>query len=310
MIPFSVHLDNIKLQVEFYNTQEQQIVVNEVINALCSTYSYLHPEYNINTNFNGLYVHGIYTGRTKVLEIKSGNYFIKNNSNNTMIPIYYVSIDIAGLHQYSEKDKIGNDCLMRTVAYFNSNAIPFSYSGLDVCVDIQCNFNNTYGFCNMKSARKNNYYKVYESQPYRTTLYIEKYNNTHNHVMKRTQLYDKGAKNEYIDYPLTRFELKLQSKLFSRYPFESGMLQKQLDKYHILYFPTLQEKDAALSLYAQHEDSIRRRDLHKLGLDKYRIFPDTSEIEWFLFTLYNVYESDLDLPAKVTDNSLIDEYLI
>ena len=303
MIPFSVHLDNIKMQVEFCDNLQQQSVVNGVINALCSTYPFLHPTYNINNNFKGLYVHAIYTGRRKVLEVKSGNYFIKDY-NNKKIPIYYVSIEIAGLHQYSKSDEISHACLMRTVAYFNTYDIPFIYNGLDISVDMLCDFNHTYAFCNMKSAGKKNYYKVYELQPYLTTLYIEKYINTHNHVMKRAQLYAKDAKNEYIDYLLARFELKLQTKLFSRHPFEFGMLQEQLDKYHILYFPTLQEKDAALSLYAQHEDSIRRRDLHKLGLDRYRILPDTSEIEQFLFKLYNVYESDLNLPI----NSAVNEF--
>jgi hypothetical protein len=80
------------------------------------------------------------------------------------------------------------------------------------------------------------------------------------------------------------------------------MLQDEINRYHILYFPTLDEKDTALSIYATHEESIRRRDLHKLGLDRYRIYPDTSEIEWFLTELYNVYEHDLKLPVEKVDN--------
>jgi len=298
----SVHLDNIKLQVEFYNSNDQHRVASEVIDALLSTYSYLHIKYNTNNITSGMLTHTIYTGGSKILEIKSGNYFIKSNRDNTKIPIYYISIEIAGLKQYNNNDKIANDCLIRTVAYFNTYNISFSYTGIDIAVDMQCPFINTYAFCNMKSASKRNYYKVNDLQPYLTTHYIEKYNNTHHSVMKRSYLYDKSFKSGNTTHCLTRFELKLQSKLFSRYPFKSAMLQEQLNKYHILYFPTLQEKDAALSLYAQHEDTIRRRDLHKLGLDKYRIVPDTSEIESFLIELYNVYEHDLDLPIMEVGN--------
>ena len=79
------------------------------------------------------------------------------------------------------------------------------------------------------------------------------------------------------------------------------MLQNELNRYHILYFPTLEEKDAALSLYAHYEDTIRRRDLHKLGLDRYRVIPDTKEIEYFLFSLYNIYESDLGFIMEKVD---------
>ena len=302
MIHFSMHIDNIKLQVEFYNSNDQRSIVSEVINALQSTYSYLHIKYNMNSNTKGLLVHGMFTGGSKILEIKSGNYFIKSNRDNTKIPIYYISIEVAGLKQYNKNDKIAYDCLMRTVAYFNTNNLSFFYTGIDIAVDMQCPFINTYGFCNKKSAGKKNYYKVYEQQQYLTTHYIEKYNHTHNNVMKRSYLYDKSFKNGNTTHCLTRFELKLQSRFFNRYDYSFGILQEQLDKYHILYFSTIQEKDAALSLYARYEDTIRRRDLHKLGLDRYRILPDTSEIENFLFNLYNVYEHDLDLPVSVVDD--------
>ena len=80
-----------------------------------------------------------------------------------------------------------------------------------------------------------------------------------------------------------------------------GVLEKELDRYHILCFPTLQEKAIALSMYAQYENIIRRRDLHKLGLDRYRIYPNTSDVEDFLVSLYNVYEHDLDLPVEKVD---------
>ena len=55
-------------------------------------------------------------------------------------------------------------------------------------------------------------------------------------------------------------------------------------------------------LYGATKSNIRRRDLHKLGLDRYRLFPNTSEIECFLTELYNVYEHDLKLPVEKVDN--------
>ncbi len=293
---YHVHLDNIKIQVEFYNNNDQQRIVDGIVTALLSTYSYLHIKYNIKGITRGMLTHAIYTGRSKILEIKSGTY--KDIYHK---PVYYISIEIAGLKQYDRNDKIAYDCLIRVVAYLNTRVINFTYTGIDIAVDMECPFIYTYAICNIKNAGKKNYYRVYERQPYPTSHYVEKYNHTHHDVMKRSYLYDKSIKENNITYPLTRFELKLQSKLFSKYPYEWGMLQEQLDKYHILYFPTLDEKDAALSLYAQYENTIRRRDLHKLGLDRYRVIPDTKEIEYFLFSLYNIYESDLGFVKEKVD---------
>ena len=55
-------------------------------------------------------------------------------------------------------------------------------------------------------------------------------------------------------------------------------------------------------LYGATKSNIRRRDLHKLGLDRYRVIPDTKEIEYFLFSLYNIYESDLGLAVNDRGN--------
>ena len=301
MINYTLNIDTLKLQIEFINSSEQREVMYELARALEITYPFLKVNYNTNTNPNGAYTHTVNTGRTKILELTSGAF--KDIDRRT---IYFITVEIAGLKQYCNNDKIAHDCLIRLVAYLNTNVIRFHYTGVDIAVDMRCLFINTYAFCNKKAPRVD-YFKVHEPQWYATTHYIEKYNRTHNQVMKRAQLYDKPFKNKYITYPLTRFELKLQSSFFNKYPYKYGMLQDELDRYHILHFPTLEEKDVALSLYADYEDTIRRRDLHKLGLDRYRIYPDTSEIENFLFSLYDVYESDLDLPVEEVDDDWINE---
>lgn len=297
MIQYTVHIDRLKLQIDFLNSSKQREIMDELVRALYTSYPFLNVEYNTNHMSSGAYTNAIYTGGSKILELTSGAFKDKNKRT-----IYFITVEIAGLKQYNKNDKITYDCLIRVVAYLNTYMIDFNYTGIDIAVDMECPFVNTYGFCNKKSARKKNYYKVGEIQPYATTHYIEKYNHTHNRVMKRSYLYDKSIKQGNIYYPLTRFELKLQSNLFNRHPYTASMLQEQLDKYHILYFPTVDEKYQALSLYAANEDTIRRRDLHKLGLEQYRIVPDISEIEDLLIELYDVREHDLGLPVKSVDD--------
>ena len=222
--------------------------------------------------------------------------------DNKRVILFFFCIEFAGLKRYNNKiDDISGKCLKRVVAYLNTNSIRFDISSLDIYVDLFTKINYTYAFCNKKAAGVK-YYSVNDRQPYLSTHYIEKFNNTHNRVMKRAYLYDKSFKENNINCNITRFELKLQSNFFNRHSFIQGVLKKELDRYHILYFLTLKEKRSVLDYYAQYEHTIRRRDLHKLGLDKYRIIPDTKEIEYFLFSLYNIYESDLGLAVKQTNN--------
>lgn len=304
MINYTVNIDTLKLKIDFINSSKQREVMDRLARALHTTYPFLKVNYNTNPIPNGAYTHTVNTGRTTILKLTSSAY--KDLYKRT---IYFITVEIAGLKQYHKNDKIAHDCLIRLVAYLNTNNIQFDYSGIDIAVDMMCPFIYTYAFCNKRAAGVN-YYKSYEQQYYLTTYYIERYNKTHNKVMKRAQVYDKSVKDNYISYPLTRFELKLQSSFFNRNPYIYGMLQDEINRYHILYFPTLGKKDAALALYSQYENNPKRRsrDIDKLGLERYRLYPDTRGIENFLLELYNVYEHDLKLPVEEVDNSWFDEY--
>lgn len=290
----TTNIDTLKLQIDFRFSSEQREVMNNISEYLITTYSFLNVTYDTSTNV--ALTHRVHTAGTKILELVSGSY--QNIYKNT---IYFIAIEFAGLKRYNKFDKIAMDCLIRVVAYLNTNNILFNFTGIDIAVDIHIPFINTYSFCNKKAPHVT-YYTTYEKQPYASTQYIEKFLLTHHRVMKRAYLYDKSIKEEDLCYNITRFELKLQSNFFNKHPFMVGVLEKELDRYHILCFPTLQEKAIALSMYAQYENIIRRRDLHKLGLEQYRILPYTNKIDSFLFSLYTIYESDLNLAITSEDD--------
>ena len=290
----TTNIDTLKLKIDFRFSSEQREVMNNISKCLITTYPFLNVTYDTSTNV--ALTHQVHTAGTKILELVSGSY--QNIYKNT---IYFIAIEFAGLKRYNKFDKIAMDCLIRVVAYLNTNNIPFNFTGIDIAVDIHIPFINTYSFCNKKAPHVT-YYTTYEKQPYASTQYIEKFLLTHHRVMKRAYLYDKNIKEEDLCYNITRFELKLQSNFFNKHSFMVGVLEKELDRYHILCFSTLQEKAIALSMYAPYENIIRRRDLHKLGLDRYRVIPDTKEIEYFLFSLYDIYESDLNLAITSEDD--------
>ena len=217
---------------------------------------------------------------------------------------------IQSKHQSVSNNTFYTAGLQRVAAYLNTNTFNFFYTSMDIAVDMDISFMFTYAFCNKRAAGVQ-YYGIYEPQPYATTQYIEKYNHTHTYVMKRSYLYDKGVKSGNSMLPLTRYELKLQPRFFNRYPYMGGIsLQDELDRYHILCFSTLKEKEAVLNLlHDAYERGIRRRDLYKLGLDMYRIYPSVNGIENFLFSLYELYEVHLNLPLAVEANNGLEELL-
>ena len=302
----TVNIDTLELTAEFFGPVQQREVRDSIINALLSSYSNLYISQSKKNNKN-IFVSEVFTAGTKILEIKSGSYPDKVYSHIKGSLIYYVSVEIAGLKSYDEKaDAFSHECLRRVCAYLNTNMIQFLYTAIDVCVDMRCPFENVYAFINKRAPHVQRY-RVGEPQMYATTHYLEKHNHTHNSVSRRSYFYAKGIKEEQLNLNITRFEMKLQSRMFRNYNNSSlSVLAENLDKYHILYFPTVEEKYAALSIYTQYEDTIRRRDLHKLGLDRYRVIPDTRHIEWFLIELRNVHEHDLGLHIAEVNNDWLD----
>ena len=87
--------------------------------------------------------------------------------------------------------------------------------------------------------------------------------------------------------PVTRFELKIQTRFFNRCKiynffdrkiFYTNLLNRLMESYHILYFRSLVLKNQELTSYALFEDIIRRRDIYKLPLNNYRIIPNISNV--------------------------------
>lgn len=292
---FTVGIDNIQLQVKVWEAEKQRAIVNGIKKALSSTFSSL---YGFETyKKKSLSIYTFYTAGTQIVELKTGSFLSGHHSDKKRYLIYYISIEIAGLKRYDAKiDKLSVYSLARVAAYLNTKMIAFEINSLDVYVDMQHPFALTYTFCNKKASGVK-YYHIYEPQPYASTIYIEKYDHTHKRVMKRAYLYDKSIKEKNINRSITRFELKLQPRFFSKFNnFFWSELRDELDRYHILFFNTIEEKNMALLQYAQYAPFIRRRSLYKLGLDRYRVIPDTSNLANLLSELLDIYEHQLHLP--------------
>ncbi|WP_066169013.1 hypothetical protein [Aliarcobacter cryaerophilus] len=278
-------LDRIKLRVEFFDSNEQSEFIIALKSLLSDSIEKMY--FKDNSQNNSLFINGYYQ-RNKYLSIVSSCYsksmFINRKKN--LVPIFSVTVEFAGLKSYNDKkDILMNKYLMKVISYLNFNLINFEIIGLDLFVDVDKPFKNMFAFCN-KKVGKVKYYKTLEKQYHFGTHYIEKFNNTHKNIMRRAYLYDKSLK-ENLFLPITRFELKIQTRFFNRNKidnffdkkiFYTNLLNRLIESYHILYFRSIAIKNLELASYAFLEDNIRRRDIYKLFLNYYRIIPDISNV--------------------------------
>ena len=213
-INIATGLDRVKLRVEFFNSNEQ----SELIIALKSLLSDGMKSMYFRDNYsnNSLFINGYCLGNMYLSII--GSCYSKSmfiNKKKRLVYIYSVTVEFAGLKSYNyKKDNIMHNYLMKVISLFNFSNINFEVIGLDLFVDVNKPFKNMFAFCNKKVGGVK-YYKTLENQHNIGTHYIEKLNYTHKNVMKRGYLYNKSLKEKLL-FPITRFELKLQTRLFGR----------------------------------------------------------------------------------------------
>ncbi len=278
-------LDRIKLRVEFFDSKEQSGLITALKSLLSDGMESMY--FRDTYSNNSLFINGYYLGNMYLSII--GSCYSKNifiNKKKDIVSIFSVTVEFAGLKSYNnKKDNIMNNYLMKVISLFNFNNINYEVIGLDLFVDVDKPFKNMFAFCN-KKVGKVKYYKTLEKQYHFGTHYIEKLNNTHKNVMKRAYLYDKSLKEDLL-LPVTRFELKIQTRFFNRCKiynffdrkiFYTNLLNRLMESYHILYFRSIVLKNQELASYALFEDTIRRRDFYKLSLNNYRIIPNISNV--------------------------------
>ena len=91
-------------------------------------------------------------------------------------------------------------------------------------------------------------------------------------------------------FPLTRFELKLQKLFFLNNELNFKTIINALDRYTVMYFESNIDKELIINKYNSYS-RVSKRDIARMGLDKYRLKPDIVKIERFINNLksYKLY---------------------
>jgi len=286
MKPYTTTIDTVKLQLDF-NTQEQQHKVhNDIIDYISKHYFVNYKDFTNEISRQVNRVFFIYYKNTYIASIATGIYTTYDKSQKSS-NIYYISIKLAGLQRYNKViDDASIDCLFRLCAFINNNNLIFKITQLDIAIDIYAKFDNVLTVCT-KRTPNTQYFSLSEQQIFKTTRYVEdiKHHRLHK-VSKHAYTYDKAHK-ESLNFDLTRFELSLNPKFFSKNALNIDNIAKALDRYHVMYFPTIKEKQTKITAYESYTN-FRSRDVKRIGFESYRLYPNLMYISEFLHWMFNI----------------------
>ncbi len=279
MMTYSTEIDTVSIQIDCSSLEEQQGISFMLCRAV--------------TEYNKVYISdNIFTKEREILfnnnrlgKIRLGMNPIWNKSDRQHYMNYYITVSFYGLKSHiGILDNLSIGCLFAVCGILNTFNINYVFTELDVCLDISAKIDNVLAICTTKLSRTE-YHLVNNSFYSGDTVYIEKISKDKiSHNSQRAYVYNK-AKKENLNYPLTRFELKLQKSFFKK-ELDFETIVNALSRYTVMYFPNIYEKNMIVDKYNSYT-RVSKRDTDRMDLDRYRLKPDVVKIERFINNLKN-----------------------
>ena len=279
MMTYSTEIDTVSIQIDCSSLEEQQGISFMLCRAV--------------TEYNKVYISdNIFTKEREILfnnnrlgKIRLGMNPIWNKSDRQHYMNYYITVSFYGLKSHiGILDNLSIGCLFAVCGILNTFNINYVFTELDVCLDISAKIDSVLAICTSKLPRTE-YHLVNNSFYSGDTVYIEKISKDKiSHNSQRAYVYNK-AKKENLNYPLTRFELKLQKSFFKK-ELDFATIVNALNRYTVMYFPNIYEKNMIVDKYNSYT-RVSKRDTDRMDLDRYRLKPDVVKIERFINNLKN-----------------------
>ena len=279
MMTYSTEIDTVSIQIDCSSLEEQQGISFMLCRAV--------------TEYNKVYISdNIFTKEREILfnnnrlgKIRLGMNPIWNKSDRQHYMNYYITVSFYGLKSHiGILDNLSIGCLFAVCGILNTFNINYVFTELDVCLDISAKIDNVLAICTTKLSRTE-YHLMNNSFYSGDTVYIEKISKDKiSHNSQRAYVYNK-AKKENLNYPLTRFELKLQKSFFKK-ELDFETIVNALNRYTVMYFQNIYEKNLTVDKYNSHS-RISRWDIERMDLERHRLRPDVVKIERFINNLKN-----------------------
>ena len=294
MLDYHTGLDKLGSKIECDDKLEQREILFELFEYITSKYKSVYIEKIETLSLNKYFV---YHNKKTIFGIVTGCYKKKNPKISGYYLQYYINITFSGLRRYDEKlDELTKNVLYSVYAFLHTKNIEYTNNAADIYLDIKAPFENIVSLC-IKKAPSVKYNKPNEEQEKININYVEKVSPTnYNKTALRGYWYNKG-KRAQLKYNLTRFELKLQPKYFYRYGFSLEAMEKALDRYYVLFFQNIEEKQKKIDKYSNYK-YVAKRELKKLEFDKYKLKFDITAITKFLNWLDGAYDEELVIEEK------------
>lgn len=283
-VTYSTEVDTASIQINCSSLEEQQSV-GFVVGRAVIEYNKVFILDNIFTKEKD-----ILFNNNRLGTIRLGMNPIRNKFTRQYDMNYYVAVSFYGLKSHIEiLDNLSNGCLFAVCGILNTFSIEYVFTELDVCLDMNTKIDNVLAICTSKLPRTE-YYSLNNSFYNGNSVYIEKFaKNKLDYYSQRAYVYNK-AKKENLNYPLTRFEMKLQKVFFFNNELDFETIVNALSRYTVMYFPNIYEKSMIIDKYNSYS-RISRRDIERLGLERYKLKLDVVKIERFIDNLkkYRLY---------------------
>jgi hypothetical protein len=255
---------------------EEQQCIKFILTRAIHEYNKVYIKFN---RFN--HEDEILFNNNKIGSIKLGTNPIYNKFTRYSEINYYLLVCFAGLKSYNSIiDNLSYNCLLTTYGTLNTFNFDYRFTELDICLDMNTKIQNILAICTTKLPRTE-YHLANHSFYNGDTIYIEKITKGRlNYYSQRAYVYNK-AKKEKLFYPLTRFELKLQKSFFLNNELDSRIIVKALNRYLVMYFKNIEEKEKVINKYNSY-NRVSKRDIDRMNLDRYRVNLDVKKISNFL----------------------------
>lgn len=281
---YSTEIDTLSIQVNCSSLEEQQ-AISFMVGRAVTEYSKVFIRDNVFTKEREILFNNNRLGTIRLGMNPIWNKFTRQYNMN-----YYVAVSFYGLKSHIEiLDNLSNGCLFAVCGILNTLNIDYMFTELDVCLDMNTKIDNVLALCTTKLPRTE-YHSPNNSFYNGDTVYIEKFTKDRfSYNSQRAYVYNK-AKKENLKFPLTRFELKLQKFFFFSNDLDSKTIINALNRYTVMYFPNIYEKNMIIDRYNSYY-RISKRDIERMGLERYRLKPDVVKIERFIDNLkkYRLY---------------------
>ena len=295
----TTHIDTIKLMIDTYDQEQQYETLLSIVNAL-STVPFAFMKSTTQQSDGSLgkptieKVHYVMYKGKKIAAVTTGRYITRCYGVSDCIDVYYVAVSFYGLTRHHISDTGSRQCLLSLCKYINNNQIIFRITQLDVCLDIKAPFENILTLLTRRVPNVRYFMpdEVHDNGKIRRIEHVSA--GRYNKASVRAYTYDKMAKNPWIKYDLTRFELKFNSSFFKGVDKPMTAIKKAIDRYTIMYFEDLQTRSTVLARYTEQWD-CKKIDISKLDIEKYTLTVDIDYVSEFIEMLFTI---DDDIPYE------------